>query len=471
MTYPYMVIAMRTMSKKPDSYLKPRGENKYFSIQVAIPKELREYYLTEAGKQRDKIVEALGTNNILKARMLRDKRVSEIFFDFEALKNGDEAATPTMLNELKEELAKLKEAQANDDGRAIKQAQANLEALDDHFNLEPSKHLTKSNTNEIMDARYQAVGTTSITYITEEYLKHHPEFSLSTHQKMRRYAKELVAFMRRDGSPKQVTFDHALDFTSELNLQEDRKAKAKKDILSGLSRLWIWSRKRKYVSDNVFEDMRDEIHTSTRGTANDRYPFSNADILDVVEGIHKIDKHKRLLSILTIMGLYTGIREAEITGLRVEHILDGHVLDIVGGKNVDAVRKIPTHSSLHPLIDMLVENSLDGYLVPDIPNRKTPRETYASAKYSAFKQELWGHNERPKLTFHSFRHTIEDRFREAEVYPATARKLTGRKDKGSEGVYGKGISIAKMQIALESLGYDPNVSEAVQSLFDSINWD
>jgi len=109
-------------------------------------------------------------------------------------------------------------------------------------------------------------------------------------------------------------------------------------------------------------------------------------------------------------------------------------------------------------------------LIPDIPNRKTPRETYASAKYSAFKQELWGHNERPKLTFHSFRHTIEDRFREADVSTATARKLTGRKDKGSEGEYGKGASIDKMRTALKSLDYDHGVSTAVQSLFDGIKW-
>jgi len=455
------------MSKKPDSYLKLRGNT--YSIQVNIPIELRESYLTKNGNQQSKYIEALGTDNLLKARMLRDKRVAELLLEFEALKAGDEV-TITMVGELRCELAKYRKAEANSDEEAMFSAETNLEALEEHYHLDPAKHLEDSTKDELSTTLYDAYKTTSITFISEQYLKHKSDLSLSTNQKMRRYVKELIAFMGRDVRPELVTRKDALAFTGELNLQKHRGAKLKRDTLSGLSTLWTWARKREFVSDNIFADMRNEIHTSSRGTAKARDPFSNTDILDIVDGIHKLEKHKRLLSILTILGMYTGIREAELTGLRVKHILDGHVLDIVAGKNVDAVRKIPTHSSLHLLIDRLVENSSDGWLIPDIPNRKTPRETYASAKFSDFKQKLWGHNERPKLTFHSFRHTIEDLFREAEVYPATARKLTGRKDKGSEGVYGGGSSIAKMRTALENLKYNHGVSKAVQSLFDNIKW-
>jgi len=58
-----------------------------------------------------------------------------------------------------------------------------------------------------------------------------------------------------------------------------------------------------------------------------------------------------------------------------------------------------------------------------------------------------------KLTMHSFRHSFEDRLREAEIAERTALALARRTERGSRGVYGEGLSVAARAKALAKIVY------------------
>lgn len=455
---------MRSMSKKPDAYLKPRGSNKFYSVVVSIPEELRSYYPKKNGSFKDKIIKSLGTNNLIKARMLRDKHVAEIFIEFEDLRNASEKSKASLAETIEIQLDAINKARLSGDQAGLSGLQTGLEMIRDLHRDNPSQFSKDEDHIRLAAAVHKAYNIASISHIAEEYIKYHHDFSDSMKQKMRRYAKELIEFVGHDIPPARLTTSQARAFIRQLNEQTNRGHKVKKDTAGGLSKLWAWSKRHELVSDNVFEGAREDIHVGKRGKAKPRYPFSNQDVVAVLEGILILDIHQKMLSSLSLMSLYTGARISELTGLRVEHILEDHVLDIAEGKNKESVRRIPTDKALHPLINHLVETSSDGWLIPDIPNGKTTRAAYASNAFSKFKQSLWGHVARPEITFHSFRHRMEDLFRDADIQLEIRHRLTGRKDQGSEGDYGKGVTIEKMKRALNTIQQGDIVEEAVQKL-------
>lgn len=466
--YPRFAPKMRSMSKKPDAYLKIRGENSYYSIVVNIPTELRVYYPRKTGGLKDKIIEALGTSNKIKAQMLRDKRVAEILLEFEDLRCSSDSSKPMLSEVIRTQLQSIEEARHSGNKSSLSSLEAGLDMIHEHYSDNRNNYSTQEDAVGLAEVSYEAYGTTSITFIAEEFLKYHYSFSKSMKQKVRRYAKRLISFLGNDTSPDSVSNTQARAFIRDLNQQTKWGYQVKKDTAGGLDSLWRWAKRHGMVSDNIFEGAREDIHVGNVGKPKPRHPFSDQDVIDVIEGLHKLNKSQVMLSALTLMGLFTGVRIAELAGLKVGHILDGHILDIVAGKNHAAVRRIPTHRVLHPLIDKLIQTSTDGWLIPDFPNRKTPRGDSASRAFSAYKQELWGSNARPKLTFHSFRHRMEDLFRNAKILPASSRRLTGRTGDGSEDGYGKGVTIVDMQEALDTIQQSQGVDEAVARLLDKI---
>ena len=58
-----------------------------------------------------------------------------------------------------------------------------------------------------------------------------------------------------------------------------------------------------------------------------------------------------------------------------------------------------------------------------------------------------------KLGMHSFRHNFEDRLREAELPDRTAMALARRREAGSRGGYGDGLSLRAKADAISKIEY------------------
>lgn len=456
------------MSKKPNAYLKARGKNKYYSAVVSIPEELRKYYPRGTGGLKDKEIIALHTNEISKARALRDRYVANLFLEFEELRTSSKSVRPTLTETIEEQLKAIDEADSMGEQSRKTLLEEGLAAIRDHHRDNPSLYELDDDNVRLARAKHKAFKTTSISFILEEYLKDRHAFSPSMSQKMRRYCRELIDFVGRDIQPEKLSLTQAREFIRHINQQTERGLKVKKDTAGGLGKLWSWAKRHEYVRDNVFEGAREDIYADKRGTAKPRHPFTDQEVVDVLDGLHGLNKEQQALPSLTLLGLFTGMRVSELANLRVEHILEGNILDIVAGKNSEAVRRIPTHKTVHPLIEHLIQSSEDGWLIPCIPEGKTKRGAYASSLFSSYKQELWGVNARPKLTFHSFRHRIEDLIRDVKGSPPIGRALSGRKGTHSEDDYGHGVTLKYMQELINSLQQGQKVDDAVAKLLNEV---
>lgn len=454
---------MKLMSKKDDAYLMTRGE--HYSIKVAVPKELIGQYKSKHGVVLSEITQALGTTNKTTARMHRDSIVGKLFEDFNSRISGIEHA-PSTLKRLEIGAKELTDNNLTDD--EYTELHADMGTLSDHYAPDTDEP-DENEIERLAEVRHKLFNRASISFINEQYLKERHQVSSSMKSKMRKYSKALSGFLGGDKEVKRITGRHARDFLSMLNQMTDIAAKTKKDTASGLDKLWSWARRHEFVDNNIFEGARDAIHTNKRGVAKARYPFSNEDTVEILNGIQKLPKHREMLTSIALLGLYSGVRISELANLKTEDVLEGHIFDIKAGKNNAAVRRIPTHKKMHKLIDALVETSRDGWLIPNVPEVKTPRGIYVSGRFSAYKQGFWGHNARPTLTYHSFRHRIEDLFREAEVPTSISSMLTGRTEAGSAAGYGVGVvTIKKMQKALNKIKQGQEVTEVTESLIQNI---
>ncbi len=172
----------------------------------------------------------------------------------------------------------------------------------------------------------------------------------------------------------------------------------------------------------------------------------------------------------TIIAMYTGARLNEIAQLELDDInqADGiwcfefttaeDETDMKKLKNANSKRKVPIHSHLMDL----------GFLayVEDCRKTQCPR-LFPDLSYSP--KNGYGRNlgrwfnesflvkmgiKTPKLSFHSFRHTVTTELYRADVTPSIASSITGHQLQGvQQQVYLKGFNMEQLQGAIEKLDY------------------
>ena len=112
----------------------------------------------------------------------------------------------------------------------------------------------------------------------------------------------------------------------------------------------------------------------------------------------------RIMKHIIWIGIMTGMRLEEICTMEVEDINvedNVRVIHIPESKTIAGVRNVPIHSDLEWIIDELVQNTKDGYLIPSGADKYGKRSRRWSTRFGRHKTELGF----PKnnLVFHSIR--------------------------------------------------------------------
>jgi integrase len=107
---------------------------------------------------------------------------------------------------------------------------------------------------------------------------------------------------------------------------------------------------------------------------------------------------------MVIIGMYSGLRIDEIASLQVGQVTE-EGFDLHEGKTDSAVRLVPIHRDIKPLVEKLVDDSKDGYLIPKLgrggPDKK--RSWHIQKMFGNRKTRLgFGRD----LVFHSLRRTF-----------------------------------------------------------------
>ena len=490
---------MRKPKKTPDAYLKERG-NKYH-LQLPVPKQVRELYLNQKF-----ITGTLGTTNIEEAREERDEAVQQCEAIFKAIVKAEITATPkrkvklkdirdgtdkiykeieelatdetagistfsllarsiVSLKKLENEARKLKDYDKIDKHRA--NIDAGYDALVELLNGKPD--LTLAENIDYGKALNASSDLLTIMTLTEKYLEVNQHFPLKTIEKKLRHARRLIEFMGSDALASAVTPQVAAEFVNRLNQNAKLAVKSKKDIISDLDTIWGYGKRQLYLEDNQWTGRRQDINATTAGEQKPRYPWKPSQVLSLCDALldPEVENRKTLIPLLVI-GIYSGIRISEIAGFRTEDIelQEGGsiVVDIPRGKTKATVRTIALHPALKPLIELLISNAEDGYLIHDLAAVRG-RGTRASALFSDFKGDVLGKN-LPQYTYHSFRHRFEDMADECEMPEQTKKKLVGHKR-----MYGIGISIQKQTEWLKRMNHGANIESATTKLIGAYQAD
>lgn len=217
---------------------------------------------------------------------------------------------------------------------------------------------------------------------------------------------------------------------------------------------------------NPWDGLQRTIKESSRGGRKSNWrAYTVEEFGKLVDELSKDAVGSPLLPLTLIAG-YSGLRIEELCAMELKHVTD-ETLYIAEGKSDAAVRHVPIHPAIAPIVAKLKETSGDGYLIsglmPGGPDKH--RSHYPSKKFGRYLR-THGFID-PLLVFHSLRKSFTQRAMNAGVPEYTADVITGHKLDGmSYGVY---ATAPDFPVWVESVGkvtYSAAIDETVKGLAD-----
>lgn len=432
-------------------YLKLRKETWYARLKV--PRTLRSIVGTS------EIVRSLHTRDLGEADRRKHAALAEMYAELERI----ESKSVMPLDSAKALVATARElAGAVTGGRATRR-EADL-ALQIHLREQASD----------LDVQAQAVGTTPAqivertlmlarrtlrggrvyrisktirTYLAERA----PHVTNQTLEQKEKQLGELADWMGSGTEVTTLTREQAGRYVQEKLLTKGNSLKTVKDTLSHLRAFWGWLAGRGIVEVNVFEGISHTLRGSTRGKAARRRPWTDAELRQLLLGIPSNDP----LWALCAIGAYTGMRREEICQLTRCDVTEDGGLIVREGKTAAAVRRLPIHPVLVPLIRSLMETSTDGYLICGLlrGGRDHRRGHYLSKRFTKVRRKLGLRSS--QTVFHCFRKSLAQRCEDKGV-PESTTELIGGWSRGrrmSYGLYSPGPSFETLRESISRVSY------------------
>lgn len=288
------------------------------------------------------------------------------------------------------------------------------------------------------------------TAITEYLAERGPHIRQQTLQEKKRQLLELSAWLGADCEVGEVPKARAGRYVADVLLKKGHKAKTTKDTLSNLSAFWGWLEGRGLVDFNVWHKMSGTVRGSTRGREAVRRPWTDAELLKLLQGIPEGDP----LLPMTAIAAWSGMRREEIAQLKVTDVASDHAFVIREGKSAAAVRRVPIHPAIRPLVVHLVKTSRDTFLIPGLltGGADAKRAHYVGKRFTEVKRRL-GFTD-TALVFHTLRNAFMQRCEDAEVPESTTKLIVGHtRDSLTYGTYSPGPKFDALREAVAKVTF------------------
>ena len=224
---------------------------------------------------------------------------------------------------------------------------------------------------------------------------------------------------------------------------------------SFLSLYWQFLQQRSVVKSGGDPFLEVKIPKNLRKRET-RDRFSDQEVKQILAAV----KHKKddALHHLILLAMYTGARISELTGLRTSDIqMVNNVLcfTIKESKTKSGIRNVPVHKSLSNLVQELVSDSRDGFLLSNIKT-KGDLDRRADVLGKRFGRIARSTCSLPKSkVFHSFRNTVATKLESFGVPENIAADILGhKKTTMTYGLYSRGTSELQRMEAINTISYD-----------------
>lgn len=310
-----------------------------------------------------------------------------------------------------------------------------------------------------------------------EFLGNLPVRSID-HAVMRSYKEALMrlpANIRKTPAYRDKSIDEIL----QLDVAETMSTTTINKYLDRASALFRWAVRNSYMDRNPAEALQ---LSDSRRPDEARDPFDDEDLLKIFHSREYLeDKHRHSYCYwVPILALFTGMRLNEICQLHLSDIYqseDGtyviHVNeeDEKGLKNKSSVRIVPIHDFLLQELNLLsyvekLKSESQTRLFPELRQRRDSYGQTVTKWFARYRERCGIAAEKYRKTFHSFRHTVAKRLREANVPDSQIAQLVGHEEGSETSRYGKRQSPRLLkERAVDQLSYGIDLSHLKNSKY------
>ncbi len=225
--------------------------------------------------------------------------------------------------------------------------------------------------------------------------------------------------------------------------------------VSHVASFFAWLEDAEVIASNPFRKPAGLIASGKRGKKSRRRQWRDAELLTLLRSPFP----RPQMTAVVLLAMYTGARLEELCCIEVADV-DGQSLCVGEGKNGNAVRSIPIHPVIAPMVQRLGETSTDGFLLSELAsgNGRGKRSHGLSVDFGKWRRTL-GLSD-PGTVFHSIRHSFVTALELAGIPESSVALLKGSaRQSMTFGVYG-GKDWRIVENAMQALTY----GEAVDAM-------
>ncbi|MEM1173865.1 MAG: tyrosine-type recombinase/integrase [Pseudomonadota bacterium] len=408
----------------PTSYLKQRGRS-YYARVTLTPEQAKALGKTE-------IVRALGTRDRAEAKKRLPAKIVEIQDEVQAELDADRLL-PHSIDWLEAKMNLLIDSYRRKEIDAEEFSEQEEILLDTHFvakgrqqgintNVERDDvRMTDEENRRVSGLIAKGQGKLVLSIAVEEYLDTiRPELAEKTVTNKR---VTLDAFSKWAGD---VTVDRikkpmVAQYLRDVLKQNGRSRATVVKDLSHIGSLWShYLIPNGQADTNPVTGLAASLPKTKRGQKAVREAWTDEQIIDLLIGLSS-DARYRELQIAALLFLYTGMRRQELIDVTTDRVRDGGI-EISEGKSGAALRTVPVHPTVGPLVDLLVEESEDGFLLPIKRTAKNVGDAFGK-RFGEAREKL-GLSAR-YLDLHAFRHSFTTAARNSGIPEHLAAILDG----------------------------------------------
>jgi integrase len=275
----------------------------------------------------------------------------------------------------------------------------------------------------------------------------------------RRHLDSFMSWLGSDFEVAKVTKVKAAAYLDEVLVPRDVSVQTKRNALNEVRQFFDWMEVRGAVPANPFDKVGRLLKESKRGREQARRPWTPEELAAVLQHVPPDDP----VWALTALGAYTGARREDLCALPVTAV-DEQVLKISEGKTQAAVRRVPVHPVIRPLVRRLIATSTDGYLLSGLltGGRDNKRGHYIGKRFSRILRDAGVTD--PRVVFHAFRNTVLTQMEAAGVELSLRQQIAGHEPETvTEKVYTADAADERRAAAIAHVSYGEAVDELIRS--------
>jgi len=222
-----------------------------------------------------------------------------------------------------------------------------------------------------------------------------------------------------------------------------------------LAKYWRFLQKKQIASLSLNPFSNIDLPTRLASRV-EREAYTDDELLKILCALTEKEDYQ-LLNI-TMLAMYTGARISELCGLTTQNVIQNEgfaCLNITQSKTKSGIRRIPIHPMIQTMIEKLVSDSTDGYLITEV-NSRGNNHSRADTLGKRFGRVVRKVCDLPETkVFHSIRNTVATKLEAAGISENIAADILGhRKDTMTYGLYSGGTSVNQQHKAISTITYN-----------------